>query len=97
MNGKKYFWNDISHGKEIEVGGVNNWIGLRNRVSPLPTTTEGTVVVENPVEQGLLNNRNPHDGLVHTPDGKKYFWDGVEQGKSVEVGGVNTNRYAQHI
>lgn len=30
--------------------------------------------------------------MVHM-NGKKYFWDEIENGKSVEVGGVNTGQW----
>lgn len=38
MDGKRYFWSDIAQGKKVEVGGVNTgqWVGLRNRVEPMP-------------------------------------------------------------
>jgi hypothetical protein len=36
-----------------------------------------------------LDARNPYDGLVHM-NGKKYFWDAIAGGKSVEVGGINS-------
>jgi hypothetical protein len=39
-----------------------------------------------------LNDRNQHDGHIHK-GGKKYFWDEVENGKGVEVGGVNTGHW----
>jgi len=65
---------------------------LRNRIQPVPTEDRVADVIENPVEQGLLNDRNAYDGHVHQ-GGKKMFWDEVENGKSVEVGGVNTGSW----
>jgi hypothetical protein len=31
------FWDEVENGKSVEVGGVNNWIGVRNRIEPMPT------------------------------------------------------------
>lgn len=39
-----------------------------------------------------MNSRNAYDGHVRA-DGKKLFWDEIENGKSVEVGGVNTGKW----
>ena len=88
-DGKRYFWDEIQNGKSIEVGGVNNWIGLKNRLEPMPSeVVEEQVVPISKEEQELLNNRNPFDGTVHM-NGKKYFWNDISHGREIEVGGVN--------
>jgi hypothetical protein len=38
---------------------------MRSRVAPLPSSTEGTVIPENQVEEDLLRERNVYDGNVH--------------------------------
>jgi len=86
--GKEYFWDEVENGKSVEVGGANKWIGLRNRIDPMPIAEEEPVVVENQEEQKLLDARNPYNGNVYL-DGKQYFWNDIAAGKGVEVGGVN--------
>jgi hypothetical protein len=49
-NGKQYFWDGVEAGKGVEVGGVNNWVGLRNRLEPMPTAEVEPVVAENEEE-----------------------------------------------
>ena len=59
------------------MGGVNNWLGTRSKLEPMPPSpVEEPVVPFSEDEEILYKNRNPYDGTVHM-NGKKYFWDDI--------------------
>lgn len=86
----------ISTDGKLMNGRINKYISVddHGRFIAVSSNDREKDLIENQIEQGYLNNRNGYDGHVYQ-NGKKYFWDEIENGRTTEVRGVNTGKWMQ--